>query len=87
VSQPLPKYATAIGFASVVSIMPGVFLFRMASGLLQLAHYSNANFDLLRATIADAMTAIAIILGMNFGVVAPKMITDRLRSGSTPTLA
>src|SRR6266404_3654305 len=67
----------AIGFASVVSMMPGIFLFRMASGLVQLANYSNANFDLLRATIADAMTAIAIILAMSFGVVAPKMIIDR----------
>src|SRR6267154_510212 len=74
----------AIGFASVVSMMPGVFLFRMASGLVQLANYSNANFDLLRATIADAMTAIAIILAMSFGVVAPKMIMDRFTGGSTP---
>jgi len=74
----------AIGFASVVSMMPGVFLFRMASGLVQLANYSNANFDLLRATIADAMTAIAIILAMSFGVVAPKMIIDRFGGGSTP---
>src|SRR3989441_3722697 len=75
----------AIGFASVVSMMPGVFLFRMASGLVQLANYSNANFDLLRATIADAMTAIAIILAMSFGVVAPKMIMDRFGGSSTPT--
>jgi Uncharacterized conserved protein len=75
----------AIGFASVVSMMPGVFLFRMASGLMQLADYSNANFDLLRATIADAMTAIAIILAMSFGIVAPKMIIDRVAGGSTPT--
>jgi uncharacterized membrane protein YjjP (DUF1212 family) len=75
----------AIGFASVVSMMPGVFLFRMASGLVQLANFSNANFDLLRATIADAMTAIAIILAMSFGVVAPKMIIDRFSGGSTPT--
>lgn len=75
----------AIGFASVVSMMPGVFLFRMASGLVQLANYSNANFDLLRATIADAMTAIAIILAMSFGVVAPKIIIDRFGGGSTPT--
>jgi len=75
----------AIGFASVVSMMPGIFLFRMASGFIQLADYANANFDLLRATIADAMTAIAIILAMSFGVVAPKMIIDRFGGGSTPT--
>jgi uncharacterized membrane protein YjjB (DUF3815 family) len=75
----------AIGFASVVSMMPGVFLFRTASGLVQLASNSNASFDLLRATIADGMTAIAIILAMSFGVVAPKMIIDRFGRGSTPT--
>ena len=54
-------------------------------GLVQLANYSNANLDLLRATIADAMTAIAIILAMSFGVVAPKMIIDRFGGGSTPS--
>lgn len=81
----------AIGFASVVSMMPGVFLFRTASGLVQLANNFNASFDLLRATIADAMTAITVILAMSFGVVAPKMISDchvsgfRLRgTGSAP---
>jgi uncharacterized membrane protein YjjP (DUF1212 family) len=73
----------AIGFASVVSMMPGLFLFRTASGLVQLANYSNVNFDLLGATIADAMTAIAVILAMSFGVVAPKLIMDRFGGGST----
>jgi len=75
----------AIGFASVVSMMPGVFLLRMASGLVQLTNYSNANFELLRATVADVMTAIAIILAMSFGVVAPKLIIDRFSGGSAPT--
>src|SRR6266540_5165687 len=42
----------AIGFASVVSMMPGVFLFRMSSGLLQLANSANTTLPLLSATVA-----------------------------------
>src|SRR5712671_3092332 len=68
----------AVGFAAVVSMMPGVFLFRMASGLLRLAHNSNTTLDLLGATIADGMTAVTIILAMSFGVIVPKIFIDSL---------
>src|SRR5215510_9565353 len=73
----------AIGFASVVSMMPGVFVFRMASGLVQLANDPNASFELLRATIADGMTAITVILAMSFGVVFPKIVIDRIGDATT----
>lgn len=39
----------AVGFASVVSMVPGVYMFRVASGLLQLANGSERTWDLMGA--------------------------------------
>jgi uncharacterized membrane protein YjjP (DUF1212 family) len=73
----------AIGFASVVSMMPGVYLFRVASGLVELADRPQRTLDLMSATIADGSTAILVILAMSVGLIVSKMATDCLSQRST----
>jgi uncharacterized membrane protein YjjP (DUF1212 family) len=73
----------AIGFAAVVSMIPGVFLFRMASGLVQLTNGSHTTLELIGATAADGMTAATIILAMSFGLIVPKLLIDRVGERST----
>jgi uncharacterized membrane protein YjjP (DUF1212 family) len=68
----------AIGFAAVVSMIPGVYLFRMASGLMLLAVGSHPAPTFLSATLADGVTAVSIILAMSFGLIVPKLFIDRI---------
>jgi uncharacterized membrane protein YjjP (DUF1212 family) len=67
----------ALGFASVVSLIPGVFLFRMAGGLVELiAQGEKASPELLLSTVADGMTAALIFVAMTFGLIAPKLLIE-----------
>src|SRR5262249_28680050 len=66
----------AIGFASVVSLIPGVYLFRMMSGLLQIATAHQPAAGLIGATLSDGINATAIILAMSFGLIIPKLAID-----------
>jgi uncharacterized membrane protein YjjP (DUF1212 family) len=67
-----------LAFASVVSLMPGVFLFRMAGGLVELAvHGSGAGPEMLAAVVTDGVTALMVVLAMTVGLIAPKMLIER----------
>jgi hypothetical protein len=63
-----------LAFASVVSLMPGVFLFRMAGGMVDVVTLGpKAPQELLVQAVADGTTAILIILAMSFGLILSKM--------------
>ena len=69
----------AFAFASVVSLIPGVYLFRMAGGFVDLVTVGeNASVEVLLNTIADGTTAALIIMAMAFGLIVPKMCIERL---------
>jgi uncharacterized membrane protein YjjP (DUF1212 family) len=59
----------AIGFASVVALVPGVYVFRMLSGLVQFAHLPTSN--LLTSLTSDGATAALVITGMATGLAVP----------------
>ena len=70
----------AIGFASVVALVPGVYVFRALSGVIQLQGAKSP--DLLAATASDAAVASLVVAGMAIGLVVPMRIRDVLVSAA-----
>jgi uncharacterized membrane protein YjjP (DUF1212 family) len=72
-----------LAFASVVSLIPGVFLFRMAGGLVDLVTLgSHAPQELLIEVITDGATAVLIVLAMSFGLIVPKLCMEYFTQSS-----
>jgi uncharacterized membrane protein YjjP (DUF1212 family) len=69
----------ALAFASVVSLIPGVFLFQAADSLVVLiSEGMRASPDLMIRMISDGGTAFLILLAMTLGIILPKMTIDRM---------
>jgi uncharacterized membrane protein YjjP (DUF1212 family) len=73
----------AFGFAAVVSLIPGVFLFRMAAGLVDLMSLGGqASANLFLSTLSDGMTAALIFFAMAFGLIVPKLLIEHFFPGT-----
>lgn len=70
----------AASFAAVVSMLPGLFLFRMSSGLVQLSSGPDITFNILSTTMYDGISAVLITLSIGLGLLAPKLIMDQVFS-------
>jgi uncharacterized membrane protein YjjP (DUF1212 family) len=70
----------AVGFSAVVSMMPGIFLFRAASALLELVTIgprASADLNLVPAVVANSAMAFLIVLAMTVGLILPRMLFER----------
>ena len=73
----------AMSFAAVVSLMPGVFFFRMAGGLVQLSKLgASADPGLTSAVLAEGATALLILLSMGLGLVLPRLVVGHPGPGA-----
>ena len=68
----------AAGFVSIVSMIPGSYLFTMASGLLQIARGENTALEPISIALANGTNATLIILAISLGLVIPKLGLDYL---------
>lgn len=65
----------AFAFSSVVSMVPGVFLFDAAAALVELTAQGNsASPTLLVEGAVSSINALLIILAMTVGLIVPKMV-------------
>jgi uncharacterized membrane protein YjjP (DUF1212 family) len=70
-----------VAFASVVSLMPGVLLFRMAGGVVELVNLgAKAPHELIAQILTDGATSFLVVMAMAVGLIVPKMIFDRFES-------
>jgi len=67
----------ALAFSAVVSMMPGIFLFKFASGIVNVYLAGEAtSLSVLTDVVSNGTASLLIVMVMTFGLVFPKMLID-----------
>ncbi|WP_111510499.1 threonine/serine exporter family protein [Mycobacterium kyogaense] len=64
----------AAGFAAVVAMVPGMYVFRAVAGAAELA--THATDPVLLAVVSDGITATLTVAGMAVGLAVPSRVRD-----------
>lgn len=85
ISRRLHAPFAAFAFASVVSLIPGSYVFRMADALRGLADAGDgAAPQILTAAVVNGSTALFIVVAMACGLILPKMLIEALARKTEP---
>jgi uncharacterized membrane protein YjjP (DUF1212 family) len=72
-----------LAFASVVSLIPGVFLFRMAGGMVDIVTLgARVPMGLYSQVVNDGAVAALIVMAMTLGLVAPRILLESFKKRS-----
>lgn len=67
----------ALAFSAVVSMMPGIFVFKLASSLIEVyLAGSSATLPMLTNVVSNGTATFLTVLAMTFGLILPKMLID-----------
>jgi len=67
---------TAIGFAAVVSMVPGMYVFRAVTGFVDVVN--NPSPAILATTASDGSVAVLVVVCMAIGLAVPTQIRDNI---------
>ena len=67
----------ALAFSAVVSMMPGMYIFKLSSGLVEVyLAASTATLPMLAKVMYNGTATFLIVMAMTLGLIVPKMLID-----------
>lgn len=70
----------ALAFCTIVSMMPGIYVFKFASSVVDIYLAGDAtSLNMLNNVVSYGVGTLIIVMAMTFGLIVPKMLIDSLK--------